>query len=285
MADLLGHLKSKALEKSRSYPDEDFILRGLWSIDYRYRPNEWERDLSYGMLLAQTTGQGCCYVDYPAAQIDDRFLGKDSRTIIDDLDRSTAIAVLDAVYSVFDAQPEQSFEFKGTSADKAVTRAQIVVDQVKRELAEMGGNRVLNVGVMGIFIRQLKDAGVHVISSDYHESIVGKRIHDADVVSGDRTLDLVKEVDVVLATGMTLTTDTLGMILDTAHRHGSRVVLFAATGAHFAQEYCEGLGVDVVVSEPQPQYMFQGTTSISIFRKRSSQVQAEVPEPSAAVGA
>jgi Putative heavy-metal chelation len=271
--DLLAHLRSRAIEQSRDYPDEDFVLRGLWSIDYRYRPNEWERDLSYGMLMAQTTGQGCCYVDYGAARIDESCLGKDGRTLTG-CDRATEIAVLDAVYSVFDKQPEQTFEFKGTSSDKAVTRARIVVDEVLKELADLGGERVLNVGVMGIFIRQLKDAGVEVISSDFHESIVGKRIHDAEVVSGEHTLDLAREVDVVLATGMTLTTDTLGPILDAAHGHGARVILFAATGAHFAQEYCQGLGVDVVVSEPQPQYMFQGTTSISVFRQRSAQVEA-----------
>jgi hypothetical protein len=268
MTDTLAHLREVALRKSIDYPEDDFVLRGLWRIDYRYRPNQWERDLSYSMLMAQTNGQGCCYVDYGACTIDDRLLGRDSREITD-CDRSTSIAVLDAIYSVFKSEPEQSFEFKGTSAEKATRRARIVVDQVMRELWEMGGNKVLNVGVMGIFIKQLKDLGVHVMGSDYVAANIGNRLHDADIFDGARTMELIDEVDVVLATGMVLTTDTLSTILEQVQRKSKRLVLFAATGASFAQEYCEGLGVDVVVSEPQPQYMFQGNSSISIFRKRS----------------
>lgn len=270
MTDTLAHLREVALEKSRDYPDDDFILRGLWRVDYRYRPNQWERDLSYSMLMAQTVGQGCCYVDYGNVKIDDSLLGQDSREITG-TDRSTSIAILDAVYSVFKSTPEQSFEFKGTSSEKASRRARIVVDQVTRELWEMGGNRVLNVGVMGIFIKHLKDLGVHVTGSDYVADSIGNRLHEADIVHGERTMELIDQVDVVLATGMVLTTDTLGTILEQVQKKNKRLVLFAATGASFAQEYCQGLGVDVVVSEPQPQYMFQGSSTISIFRKRTLQ--------------
>jgi hypothetical protein len=266
MIDILTHLREVAMQKSTEYPDEDFVLRGLWRIDYRYRPSPWERDLAYSMVVAQTTGQGCCYVDYGSASIDDHLLGTDGREITD-CDHYTSIAILDAIYSVFKTSPEQSFDFKGGSAEKAARRARIVVDQVMRELWEMGGERVLNVGVMGIFIKHLKDLGVEVIGTDYVASSIGNKLHEADIFGGERTMELIDDVDVVLATGMTLTTSTLGPILEAVQERNKRLILFAATGASFAQEYCEGLGVDVVVSEPQPQYMFQGTSSISIFRK------------------
>jgi hypothetical protein len=43
--------------------------------------------------------------------------------------------------------------------------------------------------------------------------------------------------------------------------------MFAETGANFGEEYCRTIGVDVVVSEPFPFYIFQGVTRIEIYRR------------------
>lgn len=267
MSRMLDQLREVAQTKSASLPDEDFVVRGLWRIDYRYRPNQWERDLAYSMLLAQTTRQGCCYVDYATGAIDESFLGTDGRTVEPD-NPSTAIAILDAVYGIFDKTPESTLQFNGSSSEKAERRAQIVTDEVFRELADMGGNRVLNVGVMGIFLRQLGEKGVQVIGSDFAPDVANSRFNETDIYHGERTMELIPQCDVVLATGMTLTTDSLGDILREVQSHGKRLILFAATGANFAQEYCDLFGVDVVLSEVQPQYMFQGTSTISVYRKK-----------------
>lgn len=87
------------------------------------------------------------------------------------------------------------------------------------------------------------------------------------VEHGCRTLELIGEHDVVLATGMTLATNTLPAILERVRETRTRLVLFAATGSHFGREYCRTFGVDVVVSEPQPQYLFQGVTDIRVYRR------------------
>lgn len=266
MPDLLETLRQIALERSRQYPTDYFLLRGLWRIDYRYRPNVWERDLAYSMVLAHTVWQGCCYVDYATPKIDDTLLGRDARDLRPE-DIGTAIAVLDAIYAVFDKRPKATFTFQGMASDKTSLRARIITSEVTKVLRRCGGNRVLNVGVMGNFIKQLRDDGVEVVGSDFDDTIIGTRVNDAAVENGERTLELIKDFDVILATGMTLTTQTLDDIISTVKRYGRKLILFAATGAHFGEEYCRTFGVDVVLSEVQPQYMFQGPSTIHIFER------------------
>jgi hypothetical protein len=45
------------------------------------------------------------------------------------------------------------------------------------------------------------------------------------------------------------------------------LLLFAETGANFGEEYCRTMGIDTVVSEPFPFYIFQGTSTIEVHRR------------------
>jgi hypothetical protein len=265
-APLIRELRDTLRAKSAGCSDDDFVLRGLWRVDYRYRPNRWERDLAYTMIYGQTIWQGCCYVDYQAAVIDDSYLGQDSRELVP-TDPATEVAVLDAAYAVIDKTPAVVHTFEGSAESKAVERARIVVDEVQHLLGgDVRDARILQVGVMGNFVRQLVDRGAAVVGSDFDQKLIGRTFNDAPMRDGVNTLDMIAEADVVLATGMTLSTGTLGDIIEATKRHGAKLVLFAATGAHFAEEYCRSFGVDVVLSELQPQYMFQGTSTINIYR-------------------
>ena len=266
MNNIIEQLRVNAIEKSKAYPDEYFFIRGVWRIDHHYQPNAWERSLAYSMLIVQTIWQGCCYCNYGSVNVDESLLGKDAREVRT-RDIGVDIATLDAIYSVFEKKPEASYVFEGSSNDKAIRRAQIIVDQVERELGKKRC-KVLNVGVMGNFIKQLRNRGVDVIAADFDPALIGQRINGVYVESGEKTLDLIKECDLVLATGMTRTTQTLGAIISTVKRHNKKVVLFAATGAHFAEEYCKTFGVNLVISEPQPQYLFQGRSIINIYRMK-----------------
>jgi hypothetical protein len=267
-AQVIGRLREILRTRSSGRPAEDFVLRGLWSIDYRYRPNEFERDKALSLVLAQTIRQGCCYVNYGTTpEIDDSQLSRDARELRP-ADTATEIAVLDAAYAALDRSPAESHEFEGVSQEKAVERARIVVDEVARLCGgSVRGVRILQVGVMGNFIHQLVERGASVVASDFDPKLVDRVFNGAHVFSGTETLRLVGESDVVLATGMTLSTCTLGDIMEAVSRRGARLVLFAATGASFAEEYCRSFGVDVTLSELQPQYMFQGKTTIEIYRR------------------
>jgi hypothetical protein len=59
----------------------------------------------------------------------------------------------------------------------------------------------------------------------------------------------------------------MGDIIDTCKEKNTKVVIFAETGANFGEEYCSTLGVDSVVSELFPFYIFQGVSTIEIYRK------------------
>jgi len=269
MNDILEELQRKALEKARSYPDGCFMIRGLWRIDYVYRPPDTERTLDYPCILALTAGHGFSYCDKTSVPLDRTVIGKDARDVRPH-EISTEIAVLDAVYSVFEKKPDASFTLDGHPNEKTPTRAKIIVDEVVRELGMWKGEKpkVVNVGVFFGFVKGLRERGLEVFATDLDPKIIGRKVGDVRIESGAKTLERVEECDLALVTGMTLSTQTLGGIIDAARKNGTKLMIYAQTGSNFAEEYCSVFGVDVVVSEYFPFYWCPGKSSISIYRRR-----------------
>ncbi|MFH1311786.1 MAG: DUF364 domain-containing protein [Candidatus Eisenbacteria bacterium] len=269
MDDIFGILRDQALKKTKGFKDEDFIIRGLWKVDLAFKPNVDERTFRYWFLVSQTIGQGSCYCD-KELEIDQSLIGRDAREIIAEQD-CYSISVLDSIYASIPRHPERVFEITGNSIEKAVKRNAILLDEVERTLAmsgvQPGQGRVLNVGVLGNLIKLLTDKGHTVIATDLDEEIVDKPIHGVTVEHGSKTFNLIKDADVAVITGMTLTTHAAGDIVDVCKEYGTKVVMFAETGAYFGEEYCQTIGIDAVVSEPFPFYIFQGTSRIEIYRR------------------
>ncbi len=66
---LLEQIAESGRQRSRDYPDESFMIRGLWRTDLLFRPNPAERTFSYTYLLIQTVGEGACYCsDVPISE-------------------------------------------------------------------------------------------------------------------------------------------------------------------------------------------------------------------------
>lgn len=262
---LIDTLTEKAIEKSRDHPDSDFVIRGLWKTDLLFKPNQHERTFAYTYVLAQTVGQGCSYC---AADVflDESLMGKDAREVRPE-NLGMRVAILDAIYSAFPKSPAVSFKLEGNSVAKTEARTRIVVDEVLRLTAACSGRRprVVNVGVVGNFLIELSKYDLEVVATDLDPKLIEKTVAGVRVEHGSHSPDAVAECDVALVTGMTLTTDTLDEILRAAKSAGTKVVLFAETGANFGQEYC-ALGIDAVVSEPFPFYIFQGQSTIDVFR-------------------
>ncbi|MEZ5671915.1 MAG: DUF364 domain-containing protein [Thiotrichaceae bacterium] len=266
---MLDTLRKIAIEKSQHYPDDDFKIRGIWRMDYHCQPNQWERDLLCGIWMVQTLGQGCCYVDYQGNYLNEDLLGQDARYARPQ-HLWAEIALLDAIFSVFQSVPHSSFTFSGNPRDKAEIRARFIVDLVAEELQKIGGNKVVQIGVLGNLLKQCKDRGLDVIGTDFEPDMVRCGINGVTVHHADENNQLIQQADVVLVTGMTLATNTLQGIIDTAQHYGKKIMLFTATGAHFAETYCDTFGIDVVFSETLPHYMFQGSSTINVFRKKAS---------------
>lgn len=268
--DVLKLLHERALELSQGRSDEDFEIRGLWKTDLMFRPNANERTFDFTYVLAQTVGQGCSYCN-PSVTLDESLIGMDARSAVAG-DIGLEVAILDAVFTAFRGTPAVSHTITGTSVEKTPMRTKVVADEVAYQIARCDSLKgakptILNIGVVGNFIKEFAFRGYDVLATDFDVNLVGNQINGVPVSDGDETIDLIGRADVAVATGMTLATRTLGDIIETCQKHGTRLVLFAETGANFGEEYCR-LGIDAVVSEPFPFYIFQGTSVIDVFRRR-----------------
>jgi hypothetical protein len=263
-------LRDQALKKTAGFEDDDFMIRGLWKVDLAFKPNVHERVFRYAFLVSQTVGQGSCYCDRELV-IDDRLIGKDAREVIDEKD-CYSISILDSIYASIPKQPYKVYEIKGNSIEKTTRRNAILLEEVEHVLQAMGreagSGRILNVGVLGNLIKGLADKGYDIKATDLDDNLIGKPVHGITVEHGSKTFQYIQSSDVAVITGMTLTTDAVGDILELCKQRGTKVIMFAETGANFGEEYCQTIGVDVVVSEPFPFYIFQGVSRIEIYRRQ-----------------
>jgi hypothetical protein len=248
-----------------------FYVSGLWGIDCFFQPSPLERKFAYNIVVAQTHGQGACY--YHGTRIDPAELAKYAGTELGFQltgNRYVDIALLDSLAAALEATPSYEVILRGDGLKKARERAVLVVGEVlhaARNSPKQEPTRVCNVGVVNLIVQGLLDAGLRVTASDLDPGIIGSVLFDCvTVMPGDRTLELVAEADVAVVSGMTLATQSLDAILNTAKSHNTRVVLFAQTGAGFAPFYVEQ-GIDCVVAEPFPFYIYEGMNLLRVFRR------------------
>jgi hypothetical protein len=269
--NIVDKLQQIVIERSKDYDDDDFVIHGQWGVELMFKPDPNERTFHYWIYVTQTKQQGTCYCMSEKLELEMDLMGEDARTA-QPKSRCLKLALLDAAYSVFFDPSVKDFYIEGTSAAKAIERADIVADEIIYQLPEKGKNggkpAVLDVGFVGNIVRRIKDRDVcDVYANDLDENLVNRSIHGVKVQHGlDYTLELVEKCDVALITGMTVATGTLGSILDVAKEADTKVVMFAETGAWFAQTYCDRFGVDAVISEPFPFYIFAGQSLIRIHR-------------------
>jgi uncharacterized UPF0146 family protein len=265
---VLTQLREIALQKSRGLPDDDFTLRGQWTCDLLFSPNKGERVFEYSVLLMQTLAQGACYCAHGRPTLRKEFIGQDIRELTAP-DSDFEVAMLDAIYSGFARSSQEEHTLVGNSVVKAQQRAAIVVNEVTRQLQDLQRRpKVVHVGVVGNILKQLSESGMEVYATDLDPLLVDQRIHSVDILNGEQhNYELIENCDLALITGMTLATGTLDAILQTARENNTKVIMFAETGAWLGQEYCQTFGIDAVISEPFPFYIFEGTSTIRVHRR------------------
>ncbi|MGI8646703.1 MAG: Rossmann-like domain-containing protein [Mycobacteriales bacterium] len=269
METILDSLRSIVAHRSRGLPDEDFVLRGMWRVDYRSQPTPYERFMVYSFVMAQTIRQGCSYASSGSIELGehtDALLGQDARVARGSC-REEDIAILDAAFGVLPRKPREIYSIDGGPTEKSLARARIVVGEAMSLLRAYGGRRVANVGIIGNLIHYLQREDVDITASDFDEGLIKGGILGVPVVSGEFSPQIVAETDVALVCGETLASDTLDELVKVAKDNTTKLVLFAVTGCHFAEEYCRTFGIDAVIAEPQPQYLFQGPSTLEIYRK------------------
>jgi hypothetical protein len=215
--------------KNSNLKEEDLVIRGLWSVDCLFKPNVKERTFNYKFIVAQTIGQGCAYslvTDYDVKYLES-LMGKNYLNLKIE-DTALDVAMLDAIYSTLQREPDRMVELSGTSVDKAEDRAKVVVEEAVRLLDKENLKHdrplVCNVGVVGNIIKELVDIDIDVIGADFDNEIVGKKLFGkAEIVHGEKTLETIKKCDVAIITGMTLTTNTLDEIITTANESNTKI--------------------------------------------------------------
>jgi Putative heavy-metal chelation len=244
-------------------------IRGVWNTSYVIELAEASSRLHLHYVVVQTVAQGCCYYE-PTIEtpgVSEALIGLNvlSARLVG---QAWHIAALDAVFAELCREADDQHVISGSNIEKAEGRASLIASEVTRLLGSMRRPaRVANIGVVGDVVDALKRSPeVEVLASDFYQQIVGRTIHGVEVAHGSLTPQIVADADVALVTGMTLANGTIDEIMDVAQANGTAVVVFAQTGAHFAELYCD-LGVRTVISEPLPFYLTgSGPTTIDVFR-------------------
>lgn len=262
-----------AARRNAMLTDSDVCIRGAWDTSYVIELTRTSSRLHLHYVVVQTLAQGCCYYE-PAIEapgVRESLIGIDA--VASDLGGGAwQIAALDAVYAQLCRAPDERIALDGSNIDKARARAETVQKEVERLIERVAQPasqpKVLNVGVVGDFLTTLgRHADVTLTASDYYQRIVGTDVSGVTVQHGSMTTRLVADADVAIITGMTLATGTLDEIFAVARENNTEIMLFAQTGAHFAEVYLE-LGAATVLAEPLPFYLSgDGISMINIFRR------------------
>lgn len=264
---LVDVLQDRLVDRSEAMAEKVFVLHGLWEMDLAFCPHVGERTFQYHVKIAQTLRQGACYCFDDERTLDADLIGEDARYIQTD-DICFRIAILDAAFAVFEDDAVREFYLQGTASEKASRRADIVVEEVLGQIEDQSKRpSIVNVGVIGTILEKLQQRDLDLYATDLDPALVGRRLGGVMVQDGERhTLELVAQCDVALVTGMTLANNSLEEILRVARENETKLVLFNETGAWLAQEYCDSFGVDAVIAEPFPFYIFEGQSRIRLHR-------------------
>ncbi|HUW12898.1 MAG TPA: DUF364 domain-containing protein [Anaerolineae bacterium] len=268
MTDILAYLRVSLLRRSACALDDEFVIRGVWDFTMRSQPNSTERTFAESGCVVATYGLGASFrAGSQSVRIPDSLMARDGRQVVVG-DRALQVAILDACYAVLPQNPNEEHILEGDTVSKSSQRAGIVCDEVKLIATSLaiGKPSVLMIGVVHTIAEELRKESMTPVLSDLDPRIVGSTVAAAEVHHGGLNRCLIRACDIVLATGMTITTATIDEIVAAAAEYAKPLVVFAQTGSNFADEYL-ALGIDTVVAERYPWYSLPGQSVIKVFRR------------------
>jgi hypothetical protein len=253
---------------------DEFAIRGIWNFTMQSQPNSNERIFTESGCLVATSGLGASF--RPASQlipIPDSLTGQDGRQVVAD-DRAMQVAILDACYAVLHQNPTDEHILDGDTVGKSIQRAQIVCAEVELIADRLAIHKptILMIGIVQTIVKQLQGSGMMTVLSDLDPQCIGNIIAGAEVHDGKLNQQLIRDCDIILATGMTIATATLDEIVATAKQYSKPLVMFAQTGSNFAKEYV-ALGIESVLAEHYPWYSVPGRSVIGVFRRSQSRYE------------
>lgn len=266
--NFLEILREDLLALSCDMDDRQFIVTSVFKIHASFRPLLSDSVYSDVIIVVQTCGAGSCYCYRDDPVLSPDILGTDARKAKIG-NRFIDIALLDAAYSCLLPAADLCYRLEGTASQKAEARALLILSEIHRIALESGlaNPTVTMVGAVGNILSDLAHQKGQVFATDFDPALVGKTLAGVCVEHGSMTLERIRQSDIALVTGMTLATNTFDDILAVAKSNDVKLVMFAETGGNFAGQYLK-LGVESVLSETFPFYMFPGVTTLRVFRSQ-----------------
>ena len=239
-----------------------FVIRQLATVDLCVRPTAVERMFRYYVRLVYVDGQGCCYMSSPT-QPDFTLIGK-SILDVKNADLPTTIATMDGAFASLNLIPTESIELVGNMSMRSRERAEFIASRIVDRYTLKPGSRIALIGVVGEFIRSFSERGIEIFAYDLDPDLIGKLCANVTVRDGHSLAANFPDVNVILATAMTLQTKTYLEIVRLAAAASAKLAIYAETAAHLSP-FLLKFGADAVFSEPFPFYVFGGRSVINFF--------------------
>jgi uncharacterized UPF0146 family protein len=266
-----------ALQRSRKLPPDLFRLMAFWYIDLFLQWVPEDRKTRYTVRLAQSENYGiACGLTPARHDPDPEFVGKDTRQILKDklcTDYIDRIALVDLLIARVSGPAQRRITLDDTIHRKYGGRSRIFADEAERVLRRKGiknlkGSkpRVVLVGATSGIIQELAKRGFEVSAADLSPEVVGKKLGGVTVRDGkEANAQLIKEADLAIITGITLTNRTLPGLIKLAKTYNTSTIIWAITGKNFGYYYTEN-GVDCVISDF---LMLPGPATLTIWRRKN----------------
>jgi hypothetical protein len=268
-----------ALRRARGLRADLFRLRALWSVNFVRQPVPGERKTRYAMKVAQSESYGIAAG--PTAVLrdpDPGLVGQDVRRILAERrcrDHVERIALVDLVLGHVSRPADERIPLDAGPDAKYALRARIFADEAQSVLRRKGPmhrkgetTRVLVIGATAGIIRALVGRGFQVSATDLWPEVVGRELGGVRVRNGTMAnARLMREADLAIITGMTLSNRTLPRLIELAKRHNTSTMIWAITGRNFGHHYTEH-GVDCVISDPSPFLLLPFPMMMAIWRRQ-----------------
>lgn len=228
-------------------------------------------DLSFYLSILDSGSAGFAYHNGAPAQGDTvkSVINRNALDVLteeNDLDFPLRTSILDAVYGEYNRllgnKPDQTFTQGGSYQAKANFRSQLVTEKTS------SGQRVLLVGLVTEFVRDMVARDVDVCISDMSPELGDVEVHGVPVVNkgNEWTLGQLAVCDAAIVTGAAFATNTIDTILDIAQTSGTDLHFYLETGSSFAPQLI-GRGARSVVAEKFPFYDLPGDTQFEVYEK------------------
>lgn len=226
-------------------------------------------DLSYYLTVLESGALGFAYHNNLPVQ------GKAVLDLVDrnpidilqdreDMDFPLAVSLLDAAYGVHNrltgSEPQHTLRHGGTYDQKADYRSHLVTGQIE------SGKKVLLVGLVTQFVRDMLDRDIDVRVSDLSPELEGTNVYGVPIVNSGNawTLDSLATCDEAIVTGASIATNTVDSIFEVAAASNTRLHFYLETGNNFGPELMRH-GAASVIAEKFPFYDFPGETTYEVF--------------------